>query len=618
VKPRRAPVAEATESGASMPASALGHPWPSGTRVLLASLAALLFLATLLSAFVSPAAGTAEPGASLPVPALGHPWPSAGEGSSVPGLSREETLRLGERIYRDGILPSGEPLTALLQGGTRVDGTMFSCVSCHLRSGLGSLEGDVLTPPTNGNVLYKPWNSLQETAKLWMDGGSKKRYMHYLITVGDFPKRPAYTDESLADAIREGANPEGREFHGVMPRYSLGERDMAILIAYLKSLSKDPSPGVTETTVRFATVITEEVSREERDEMLVPLERYIQRYNSPLLRQAGIRRGGGPRTVVEPALMLMSLARWELKGSPETWREQLEEYYRKEPVFALLGGITTKEWRPIHEFSEDHAIPSLFPITDLPVVSSDGWYTLYFSKGFYQEGETAARHLARMEDPPPGRTVVQVYPDTPEGKAFASGFRDAWSESGRGRLVDRALPAGTPVTREYLEQATGKERHAVLVLWTGAEALPALDAAAGKDGGISIIFLSASLLKDGLLTVPETLRDRTYVTYPYRLSGPAPGTGGGKAPPQITDRRIAGKGAALRAALIEVFRSWQTNFYRDYMLDFIDCSMHEISSPFERISFGPGQRYASKGCYIVQLSKGDRPELVRKAGWVVH
>jgi len=56
------------------------HRAPSGTRVLLASLAALLCLAALLSAGFSPAAGN-DP--------------------SVPGLSREETLRLGERIYRE-------------------------------------------------------------------------------------------------------------------------------------------------------------------------------------------------------------------------------------------------------------------------------------------------------------------------------------------------------------------------------------------------------------------------------------------------------------------------------------------------------------------------------------
>jgi hypothetical protein len=59
------------------------------------------------------------------------------------------------------------------------------------------------------------------------------------------------------------------------------------------------------------------------------------------------------------------------------------------------------------------------------------------------------------------------------------------------------------------------------------------------------------------------------------------------------------------------------------MFDIIDASMINWRMPavvplYERISFGPGQRYASKGCYIVQLSDGDRPELVRKTDWVVH
>ena len=276
---------------------------PSGTRVLLASLAALLFLATLLSAGVSPAAGNAP---------------------TVPGLSREETLRLGERIYRDGILPSGEPLTAVVQGDIPVEGTMFSCVSCHLRSGLGSFEGEVLTPPTNGDILYQPWDSHRETAKLrkgTMEGTMKlrKRTLFYLTRVGEFPSRPAYTDETLADAIREGADPEGRDFIGVMPRYPFGDRDMAILIEYLKSLSKDPSPGVTETTVRFATVVTEEVSQKERDELLVPLERYIKIYNGHLRRQTrkptGARAEEGVwRIPADPGRRQVSLAVWELKG----------------------------------------------------------------------------------------------------------------------------------------------------------------------------------------------------------------------------------------------------------------------------------------------------------------
>jgi hypothetical protein len=39
---------------------------------------------------------------------------------------------------------------------------------------------------------------------------------------------------------------------------------------------------------------------------------------------------------------------------------------------------------------------------------------------------------------------------------------------------------------------------------------------------------------------------------------------------------------------------------------------------YPRLSFGPGQRYASKGCYIVQLSSGEKPEVIRKSDWVIH
>jgi hypothetical protein len=582
---------------------------PSVPRSLLVPLAALLCLATLLSAGLSPAAG---------------------EGASVPGLSRAETLRLGERIYRGGILSSGEPLTAVVQGDIPVEGTMFSCVSCHLRSGLGSFEGDILTPPTNGDILYQPWDSHIETARLrrgTMEGTSKqrKRTLFYLTRIGEFPSRPAYTDETLADAIREGADPEGRDFIGVMPRYPFGDREMAILIEYLKSLSKDPSPGVTDTTIRFATVVSGEVSRKERDELLVPLDRYVRIYNGHLRRKTRKSTGARAEEVVrllpadsEPRLV--SLVVWELQGSPETWRGQLEEYYRKEPVFALLSGITTKEWRPVHEFCEENAIPSLLPITDLPVVSETGWYTLYFSKGYYQEGETAARHLARTEAPVSGGPVVQVYPDTPEGNAFASGFRDAWNEGGRAPLLEKALPAGTQATREILEEATGKGRRSVLVLWTGAEAIPALNAMTGGDGGVSTIYMSATLLKEGLLAVPEALRDKTYITYPYGLTDTGPGMmyAKKKVTPQITDRRVPGKAAAIYPVLTEIFSWLESNYFRDYMFDIVDASMLVVASPFERITFGPGQRYASKGCYIVQLSKGERPELVRKSGWVVH
>jgi hypothetical protein len=54
------------------------------------------------------------------------------------------------------------------------------------------------------------------------------------------------------------------------------------------------------------------------------------------------------------------------------------------------------------------------------------------------------------------------------------------------------------------------------------------------------------------------------------------------------------------------------------MLDIIGMCGDMKDSPYERLSFGPGQRYASKGCYIVQLTPGPNPAVVKKSAWVIH
>ncbi|HXE95015.1 MAG TPA: hypothetical protein VN642_01310 [Dongiaceae bacterium] len=60
------------------------------------------------------------------------------------------------------------------------------------------------------------------------------------------------------------------------------------------------------------------------------------------------------------------------------------------------------------------------------------------------------------------------------------------------------------------------------------------------------------------------------------------------------------------------------NYYSDNLFDVISMAPDQPSGTYGRLSFGPGQRYASKGCYIVQLTGGQTPELVRKSDWVIH
>jgi hypothetical protein len=318
-----------------------------------------------------------------------------------PSLSAEKIQKLGEKMYREGLLPSGEPIKAYVSGDVEVSGTAFTCVSCHLRSGLGSLEGEVSTPPTNGRILYQPREPFIKGYEF------VPSFHNYAV---DFPVRPAYTDKTLADLIASGVDPTGRSVLKVMPRYDIDDDDMAILIAYLKTLSDKPSPGVSEEAIRFATVVVEGTDQKKIDSMLAPLEFGINRKNSLATAVAAndrIARMG--YNMLGPDLMKkrFSLKVWTLKGPAAGWHAQLEKYYQEEPVFALLSGITNGDWEPVHRFCEDHNIPDILPIVDYPVLSGNDWYTLYFSRGVRQEGEAAARYLHSIADLFEGRRIVQ-------------------------------------------------------------------------------------------------------------------------------------------------------------------------------------------------------------------
>ena len=547
---------------------------------------------------------------------------SFGENSEV-SSALKETLSWGERIYREGILPSGRPMFTSVTGGIAAPGTTFACASCHLRSGLGALDENVYSPPVNGKKLFSP------------------RYAIYngIEQIKAPPLRPAYTDETLKEVLVSGKDPTGRVLNDIMPRYILEDKDANVLIQYLKSLSSQFSPGVTDTSLRFATVVTDDVSPEERDAMIGPLESYCNLLDRQIKYFKNPRYARSQK-MVEIMLGSKELARrnillsiWTLKGPSETWRAQLEEYNRKEPVFALLGGIAKGSWKPIHQFCEDYRIPCLFPNTDFPVISETDWYTLYLSKGYYQEGEGAARYLNSRNTLVNGKAIVEIVRDSDEGRALSAGFQQTWRDLGQQAPVTITLPPGKILDKNLLSEVLSAQKPAVLIIWDNINALPALESIAGDKRKPELIFVSARYLGNNIWTIKEQIRDITYVTYPFSFSPYVPKAvmGGTKtsSDPRITLRQAdmplknnSQKISQLTDALTRQLPYWlaamKGNYYRDYLLDVIGTMMPKEYPLYGQISFGPLQRFAAAGCYIVQLSPGDKPELIKKSNWEIH
>jgi hypothetical protein len=433
--------------------------------------------------------------------------------------------------------------------------------------------------------------------------------------------RPAYNEETLADVLRGGQDPSGRILDMIMPRYNLQDRDMDILVAYLKTLSAEYSPGVDNYTINFATVITNDTPADQVEALMGPLESFVKSSNKQQQDLESIWVSMAEQAP-DHNYRRVNHSRWILKGDPETWRGQLEAFYKKEPVFALIGGISPRGWKPVHEFSEVNKIPCLFPSTDFPVVSATDWYTLYFSKGLFQEGEAAANYLLSQNNQTVlGKKIVQLLRTTPQGRALSDGFTQALNYPS---LVTISKNSGEVITDKVLQQILDKEKPDVLALWIDGDELQQLAALPSLKKSNIMLLVSSSYLGKNLWTLPEHIRETTYITYPYRMpqdekrferffTADKPDQ-----QPSEEVKIVQRRAHALLRVFSQALRDLKGNFYRDLLFDVISMRS-DIEFPlYERLSFGPEQRYASKGCYVVQLAKGDAPTLLKRSEWVIQ
>jgi hypothetical protein len=61
------------------------------------------------------------------------------------------------------------------------------------------------------------------------------------------------------------------------------------------------------------------------------------------------------------------------------------------------------------------------------------------------------------------------------------------------------------------------------------------------------------------------------------------------------------------------------NFSRDYFIEWIEHQAEDALTPsaYPRVALGPGQRYGSKGCYILRYSEDAKDWTTPVGGWIV-
>jgi hypothetical protein len=520
----------------------------------------------------------------------------------------------GESIYLRGELGSGAPLEGSREaGGVVTRGRDAACVNCHQHSGLGLAEGSLVIPPVTGEYLFR--QRAQDSAAPALP-----------YVEGAHGNREPYTDETLARAIREGVDPDGRRLSTLMPRYALGNEDMAALIGHLKVLGVRQVPGVTDTVLHFATIVTPDADPVKRAGMLDVLEHFFADKNTFPLKPTPAMWTSG-RTQYSKSMYMANrhwqLHVWELKGPAATWRAQLARHLAAEPVYAVLSGLGGANWSPVHEFCEANGIPCLLPNVEVPVVAERDFYPMYYSKGVRLEAQLIARTILGA-DRPAARVVEQVYRAGDSGEAAARVL--AAELKGHGIEVrSTVLPAGARghgVEAALHPAAAGKEAPGrVLVLWLRPADLAALGGVPGSDA----IFLSG--LMGGLerSPLPAAWRERALMAYPFdlperrgvRLDYPL-GWFAFRHIPVVAEQVQADTYLACNL-LADVLHRMADNFARPFLVEQLQAMLEHriITGYYPRLALAPNQRFASKGGYLVRFRDPSGTALAAQGDWTV-
>lgn len=514
----------------------------------------------------------------------------------------------GEAIYLRGLLSSGAPLEATRADAPTLTGAQAACVNCHRRSGLGYKEARTTIPPVSGSFLFDTGPDVHADAR------------HPFVPGARLDRRP-YTAETLARAIREGVDSEGRQLSYLMPRFALSDADMAALITHLRSLDHPHAPGVSDTELHFATILAPDVSPERRQLVRQVIEQYFQDRNGAL-------RGPGAQTMSTSgatayARMMFKVNRqwilhvWEPSGPPDTWPQQLEQKFTEHPVFAVISGIAGPSWPVIGDFCEHKGIPCLLPNVEAPPVEEDDqFHSVFFSRGVLLEADLIGTGLLDETVGAPPLQVMQLYRAGDVGEAGAGALGKILEQRGvkvSARVVD---------SRRALARALSDSNSVdAVVLWLRPEDLRELPPPPGQPR------LYISGLMAGLEAAPltEGWRSRVHIAYPvdlpesrrvrldYALSW-------------FRIRRIAVVDERLQAdtylacgLLSETLKHMVDAFVPDYLVESLESTVEHrlLTGYYPRLTLAPNQRFASKGGYLVHLEAGrGRGHVVPDGPWI--
>jgi ABC-type branched-subunit amino acid transport system substrate-binding protein len=381
----------------------------------------------------------------------------------------------GRQIYLEGTSPTGQPISAYLAASDlELPGESATCGSCHGHDGTGRPESGVDPLNVRWSRLTRPYGHLHESG---LEHG-------------------AFDETNFGSYMRTGIYPGGRRGDPSMPTYTIADRDLADLTAFLKRLGEATDPGITEATVRLATLVPAEGATREMGRVIVDvLEAYFADVN---------RRGGIYGRRIE--LVTRELAPGEGADVTTTWLGDAQP-------FAVVSPFTPRVGLEVQRAISGAGLPLIGPLTLYSLRSfASNRAAFYLFPDLATQLQALVRFAAsELELAEPRVAVLHA-----EGSASAE----------VARVLDRAVRAQgwqavetltyAPGAPEAVATLKGLQQAGVEVLVPLAEEreLMALLTAAQSVEWTPIVLAPGVLAGAALHTAPEAFSERLLLAYP--------------------------------------------------------------------------------------------------------
>ncbi|MCA1579254.1 MAG: ABC transporter substrate-binding protein [Acidobacteria bacterium] len=510
--------------------------------------------------------------------------------SSAAYAQLTDSERRGKALYLRGESPSGKEITAML-GDIDVPGSTLNCAGCHGLRGEGKTEGGVTAGNLTWSNLVRPYGHTHPSGR----------------------KHSAFNEKLFTRALVQGIDPTGNQLAVAMPRYEMSPQDISDLIAYLKRIEMDRDPGLTETSIKIATILPKDGPLAE---IGAAMKDVLTAYFANVNDQGGIynRR--------------IDLATIDAGANAAASAANTKKAVENDDLFAIVGGLSAGADKELAVVTRETEIPYMGPATLLTQASAQTNRNLfYLLPGASQQARSLVNFAANKSELINSRLAI-VHSENELALAAAAAIEDQARQKGWTSVVKKAVSserfdvagtAGVSPAAALVRDLKAEGAQTVFFL-SSSEETAFITAAAAANWTPHVFLLGSLASRDLLKTLPLSFKDRVFLAFPTVPNdvGPA-GIAELRALEEkykFAPRHIASQLSAFAAAKIftEALKRAGRDLTREKLITALEGLYEYDTGVTPSITFGPNRRVGAMGAYVLSIDPAKK-EFV-SSGWV--